>query len=213
MGGLGNECDLNNLKIIKITGGWTEITSWTDKQAFNPTREIIMLKFESDAEDPFQNTAVLPDPEFSLRILQMKLHNNDDQFNNQNEQEELGSFDIRIKVTAAKVTKTNEIFLLGNQNIGETRTCNEYDAFLSITDQGRLPRELLVDLLGDPIFIAEGNVLGDCSANSPEWSNLINSGDVKFINAVFNEYNGDKIELMGWRSYWKIAAKTGLRWA
>ena len=172
-----------------------------------------MIKFESDEQHPFQKAAAIAHPEFSIDILQMKLHNNDDPFNNQNEQEELGSFNIQIKVRSGKVTKTIEKFVLGNRWAGETRTCNEYDAFMSITDQGRLPRELLVDLLGNPIFTAEGTALGQCTANSEEWSNLINSGDVKFINAVFNEYNGDKIALMGLRSYWKIVVKTGLRWA
>ena len=140
----------------------------------------------------------------------MKLHSNGDTVLNVGQQGELGNIRIILKITLGNVDTLIERLALGNTQTGEAEVCKERNAFMSITDQGRLPSELLVDLLGDPIFTADGTEPGKCTANSHDWSNLINSGKVKFLNAAFHEFHADYIAKAGWRSYWRIIVKTGL---
>ena len=175
-------------------------------QPFDPTREVIKLKFESDRDNPFQEVAHQTS-EFAIRILDMKLHNN----SNPDQQGEIGKFDILLKIKSGEVTKTVEKYFIKKNSGTDDEVCKKYNTFKSITDQRRLPEELLVDLLGDPILTAEGTEQGQCSTeNLPDWSNFINSGNIKFVNAAFTDYNGEKIVMMGWRSYWKIIVRTGL---
>ena len=186
---------------------WTEITVWTDKQTFDPTREVIRLKFESDKENPFQE--IENGGDFSIWMMDMKLHNNSDTPSQLNRQGELGNFRIILNFKSGTVTKTTERFALGNIQTGETEVCKQHNAFRSITDQGRLPKELMVDLLGDPIFTAEGTVSGKCTyQNAPDWTTFVKSEEVKFLNAGFN--TNHKAAPMGWKSYWKIVVKTGM---
>ena len=198
-----------NLKHLIADASWKEITGWTNKETFDPRRHIVKLKFENDHESPLDKVAD-ETSQVSLRMIDMKLHSNGDTVLDVHQQGELGNFRIILKITSGNVETLIERLALGNTQTGETEVCKEWNAFMSITDQGRLPRELLVDLLGDPIFTADGTEPGMCTANSEDWSNFINSEKVKFLNAAFNEVHADFIAKAGWRSYWKIIVKTGL---
>ena len=183
---------------------WKEVTGRTERKSFDPKREVIELKFETDIQNPLNEVADVAG-EFMIRI-RIQFHS--DSTTNHGL---LGNVEDAYKIKGGKITKTMEKLQVGDdaENVG----CTQYDTFLKIAEQGRLPTHIKIDLLNDAIMTAERTYqtnhanINQCSALSEQWANLVTSGNIKFIDATFRDNNFDNIQKMGWRCYLKIGFK------
>jgi hypothetical protein len=183
---------------------WTEVTGWTKKLPFDPRREVIEVKFESDKQNPFNEVAHVT--AFMIRAM-IKLHNNSDSIEDEKKQGEIGKINNQFRIESGVLDEKTIMQLWAGED-----ECRVDYTFQEIAQEGRLPRHIEVDFLKDDILTGEEKYRlsippNKCIGWRMKWSSLVNSGSVKYINAAFNEYYAENIQLMGWKCFLKITTK------
>ena len=205
-------CNLNlyvqTLKSLQISEGWMEVANGTEMQPFDPRREVIELKLESDKTNPLDEVADLTN-EFMIRI-ELNL------YNDVTMDEELARISSGYKIREGNITKTMETLAMRNVDGGGTKIeCTEYNKFLKIAEEGRLPKHIEVDLLNESVITGEKiyktshlrSPRTKCVELSPLWSSFVTAGSIKHMNAAFSDNNGENIDRMGWKCFLKVSTK------
>ena len=123
--------------------------------------------------------------------------------------DKLGMVSSMFKIGEGMITKSMEKLSLVVQ--GETETCVQYDTFKAIIALGKLPRHIKIDLLSESVFTGEKDYETSHRTRCPEffhkWTSMVYSGKIRYLTAKFTDYNGPKIQLMGWKCFLKTTMK------